>query len=313
MRIEPLLTCSPATGALRPVTEDLLAEVYLAPRVAELCLVDHLGPGAPWSDSFAAAPEETARAVEAGIIAVAHATPTLDPSGIALENLPEGRARSHLAAVRDLWRDIGILPGPLNTWKHVLQSRAADALEALPPASPDCPFATPAETSLARTLRSHHGDSDALPPPALATEGTALRNLQDQIGRHSGQFAPDSSITCYGLRDPREEAEFAAALAQSLLDTGRVDHPGEIGLLAPEDHAYALSLQEAFDRVGLPLSGLPTEPAQRDKARELLSLLLVLLKGPASRTALASLYIAPGMPWPTETGRRMARELIDRG
>lgn len=313
MRIDPLLTRSPATGALRPITEDLLAEVYLAPRVAQLCLVDHLGAGAPWSDSFAASPEETARAVEAGLLAVAHAAPMLDPAEIVTDTLPDGRARNHLDALRALWRDIGTLPDPLNTWRHVLQSKAADALEPLPTADPDCSFATPAEASLARTLRTHHGEADALPPPPLAAEGTALRNLQDRFGRHSDQFAPDPSVACHGLRDPREEAEFTAALAQSLLDTGRVDHPGEIGLLAPDGPAYDLPLQDAFDRVGLPLSGLPTEPAQRDQAGELLSLLLVLLKGPAPRTALASIYITPGMPWPAATGRRMARELIDRG
>lgn len=35
MRIAPLMTLSPATGAQRPVTEDLLAEVYLAPKVPD--------------------------------------------------------------------------------------------------------------------------------------------------------------------------------------------------------------------------------------------------------------------------------------
>ena len=73
MRIDPLITRSPATGALRPVTEDLLAEVYLAPRRPELNLGDHLGSGAPWSDSFTAAPDETAQAVEAGLLALAEA------------------------------------------------------------------------------------------------------------------------------------------------------------------------------------------------------------------------------------------------
>jgi len=313
MRIDPLLTCSPATCALRPVTEELLAEVYLAPRGAELCVVDHLGPGAPWSDSFATAPEETARAVEAGLAAVARASPRLDPSDIAPESLPEGRARRHLAALRDLWRDLGTLPEPLNTWHHVLRCTAAAALEPLPPAGRACPFATPAEAALDGTLRAHHGDAQGPPPSAMAPEGTALRRLQDRLGRPSESVAPDSSIGCHGLRDPGEEAEFAAALAQSLLDKGNVDHPGEIGLLAPDGPAYALPLQEAFDRVGLPLSGLPADPAQRDTAGEVLSLLLVLLEGPAPRTALASLCIAPGMPWPAEAGRRMAREVIDRG
>lgn len=313
MRIDPLLTRSPETGALRPVTEDLLAEVYLAPQRPDLRLGDHLGPGTPWSESFEAAPEETARAVEAGLLAVAHATPFLDPSYLSPEALPEGRARSHLAALRDLWRDVGTLPGQLDTWRHVLNARAGDALEALPLATPDCPFATPAEGALARVLRAHHGAVESPSASSSAKEGSALRHIQDHLGRRSAKIAPDGSITCHGLRDPREEAEFAAALAQSMLEAGRMENASEIGLLLPQGSAYTLALREAFDRVGLPLSGLPEQDARRDTTGELLSLLLVLLQGPAPRTALASLYVAPGMPWPPETGRRMAREVIDRG
>jgi hypothetical protein len=313
MRIDPLLTRSPESGALRPVTDDLLAEVYLSPQRPDLRLGDHLGPGAPWSESFEAAPEETARAVEAGLLAVAHATPYLDPSYLSPEALPEGRARSHLAALRDLWRDLGALPGQLDTWRHVLNAKAGDALEALPLATPDCPFATPAEGALAGTLRAHHGAAEAPPASSSDKEGSALRHIQDHLGRRSDEIAPDGSIACHGLRDPREETEFAAALAQSMLEAGRVESASEIGLLVPDGPAYALSLREAFDRVGLPLSGLPEQDARRDTTGELLPLLLVLLQGPAPRTALASLYVAPGMPWSPETGRRMAREVIDRG
>ena len=117
MRIDPLMTRSPATGARRHVTDDLLAEVYLAPRQDVLPLVDHLADrsNAPWSESFAAAPEETARGVETGLMALAHATPHLDPADIVTDHLPQGRARSHLTALRDLWADLGHLPGPLTT------------------------------------------------------------------------------------------------------------------------------------------------------------------------------------------------------
>ncbi|TDE40846.1 PD-(D/E)XK nuclease family protein [Antarcticimicrobium sediminis] len=313
MRIDPLMTRSPATDALRYVTDDLLADVYLAPQVPDPNLLKHLGPGAPWSESFTAAPEETALAVKAGLMGLAHATPFLDPSNVVPDTLPEGRARSHLTALRDLWCDLGTLPGPLNTWRHVLHGTASDALEPLSLVDDGCAFASPAETALARALRAHHGRVDAIAPPPLAMDGTALRHLQDHLGRRSDKVTPDSSVTCHGLRDPREEAECAAAMAQSQMDDGRVDHPGEIGLLAPDGPAYSLALQEAFDRIGLPLSGLPAQSTLRDGPGEVLSLLLVLLSGPAPRTAMASLYVAPGMPWPPETGRKMAREVIDRG
>lgn len=313
MRIAPLITRSPATDALRYVTDDLLAEVYLAPEMPDPSLVELLGPGAPWSESFSAAPEETARAVKAGLMALAHATPQLDPSDVMLDNLPEGRARSHLTALRDLWCDLGSLPGPLSRWRHILQSTAADALEPLPLVGEDCAFASPAEATLANALRAHHGHAEGVQAAPLANDGTALRHLQNSLGLRSNKVTPDPSVTCHGLRDPHEEAAYAAAFAQSHLDDGRVDHPGEIGLLVPDGPTYALALQEAFDRGGLPLSGLPAQPTLRDGPGEVLSLLLVLLSGPAPRTALASLCIAPGMPWPAETGRKMARELIDRG
>lgn len=315
MRIDPLMTRSPATGARRHVTDDLLAEVYLAPRQDVLPLVDHLADrsNAPWSESFAAAPEETARGVETGLMALAHATPHLDPADIVTDHLPQGRARSHLTALRDLWADLGHLPGPLTTWRHVLDSAATDALEPLLLIGADCPFATPAEAALAATLRAHHGTAEGPAPQPLAAEGSALRHLQDHLGRRSDAVAPDPSVTCHGLRDPQEEAECAAALAQAMLDQGRVDHPAEIGILAPDGPTYALALQEAFDRVGLPLSGLPAQTMQRDVSGEVLSLLLVLLSGPAPRTALGSLFVAAFMPWSAATGRKMAREVIDRG
>ena len=31
MRLDPLLTSAPVTGAIRPITEDLLRDVYIAP------------------------------------------------------------------------------------------------------------------------------------------------------------------------------------------------------------------------------------------------------------------------------------------
>jgi hypothetical protein len=323
MRIDHLLTRNALTGAVRHITDDLLAEVYLAPRKEAPDLADHLtGRNAPWSQSFAAAPEETARAVEAGLVTVARATPTLDPEALAPSALPDGRARTHLTALRDLWRDVANLPGPLAIWAHVLRSPAAQALEPLPLLDPTlCAFADPAETALAETLQAHHG---AAPAPALATwaarhptrQGagqSALGQIQDKLGRGSEATTPDDTVTCYGLRDPREEMDFAAACARRMLDDGIVDTPQEIGLLVPDDPAYQLGLGEAFDRIGLPLSGLPAGPILRDVTGELLSLLLVLLQGPTPRTALASLYISPLMPWSTETGRQMARQVMDRG
>ena len=58
-----------------------------------------------------------------------------------------------------------------------------------------------------------------------------LGHLQAVIGRSSGAVTLDNTVAAFGLRDPREEAEFAAARAQQMLDDGIVATPSEIGVL----------------------------------------------------------------------------------
>ena len=43
--------------------------------------------------------------MEAALVSVMRAVPTLDPAALVPEALPEGRAGSHLSALRDLWRE----------------------------------------------------------------------------------------------------------------------------------------------------------------------------------------------------------------
>lgn len=317
MRIDPLLTHSPVTGAVRYLTESLLAEVYLAPRAEAPDMMRLLeGRAGPWAASLAAAPTETVRAVEAGLDRVMRATRSLDPSEIEPERLAACRARDHLAALVELWRDLGTLPGGLATVAHVLGSEAEHALEPLPLVLPvNCAHADPVEVALADRLMAHHGAVKGV-QSAISRDATAqgaLGNIQQSLGRPAAPGTADDAVRIYALRDPREEAEFAAALAQRMLDTGVVARDAEIGVLLPDDPAYAAALGEAFERVGLALSGAPDAELARDVAGEVLSLLLTLMQGPAPRTALASLYTAPGMPWREEAGRQMAREVIDRG
>lgn len=313
MRIDPLLTISPITYAIRPVTTDLLRETYLAPAFSEPSLANLLSDRpAPWAKSLAAAPEATSSAVTSGLVGLAHAVPELDPSAINLGRLPQGRAHTHLAALRYLWSDLGGLPEPLTTWAHVMGRSKEDALEPLPLFDyTPCLFATPAETALAETLVAHHGVAGTSEKIALASG--SLGQVQAYLGRASDQIAPDNSLAFFGLRDPQQEAEFAAARVQQMLDSGQIDAPYEAGLLVPEDATYLSALREAFDRLGLPLSGLPTDPLMRDSARETLLLLLTLLENPHASTARASLFLAPHMPWSREAGRKMAREIMQRG
>ncbi len=323
MRIDPLLTANPITGAVRYVTDDLLRETYLAPKPRDLDLVATLeGRNAPWSASFETAPAETTRAIEAALTTVARSTQSLSPTELDVSALPECRAKTHLAALKELWTDLGNLPEPLAAWARVICSEAKDALEPLPILDPSpCPHADAAEAALVEALTRQHG---AAPEAALTSwrqrqprgDGAAVGGygiIQKHLGAARDPVEHDPTVSCFGLRDPREEAQFAAALAQRMLNDGSVDGPGEIGFLVPDDPAYMLAMQEGCERLGLPLSGAPEEAARRDLTGELLSLLLVLLSVPAPRTALASLYISPLMPWTRDVGHEMAREVMDYG
>jgi hypothetical protein len=323
MRIDPLLTANPITGAVRYVTDDLLRETYLAPKPRDLDLVATLeGRNAPWNASYEAAPAETTRAIEAALTAVARSTQSLSPEEIDASALPECRAKTHLVALKDLWRDLGKLPEPLAAWARVISSEAKEALEPLPVLDPSqCRHADAAEAALVEALTLQHGVAPEVvltrwrqrqprgDGPVVGGYGT----IQKHLGAATDQVERDPTVSCFGLRDPREEAQFASALAQRMLDDGRVDGPGEIGLLVPDDPAYVLALQECCERLGLPLSGTPEEAAKRDLTSELLSLLLILLSVPAPRTALSSLYASPLMPWTRDVGRQMAREVMDYG
>lgn len=323
MRIDPLMTAAPHTGAVRYLTDDLLADTYLAPRAPDGYPTAALEfRSAPWRDSLEAAPAETQRAIERGLAGLARATRSLDPAEIDLSRLPESRARAHLAALKSLWQDTGHLPAPLSVWAHVLGARTGDALEPLPLIDPGpCPHEDAAETALRTALAAHHG---AVPEPVAAhwarrqpargaTAPGSYGALQEHLGTAAAPMGRDGRVTCHGLRDPAEEARFAAALAQRMIDDGRASDPREIGILAPDDPVTLRALRDSCDALGLPLAGAPGAAGTRDLAGEALSLALVLLSGPAPRTALASLFVSPLMPWPRETGRAMAREVMERG
>ena len=323
MRIDPLLTANPITGAERYVTDDLLRETYLTPKSSDLDLANSLkGRNAPWSASFKTAPTETTRTVEAALTAVARSTRSLSSAELELSTLPECRAKTHLVALKELWDDLGQLPEPLAIWAHVTGCEAKDAIEPLPILDPSpCPHADAAEAALVEALIRHHG---AAPDAALnnwrcrqpqcdGSAGGSYGAIQEHLGAATDKVEHDRTLSCFGLRDPREEAQFAAALAQRMLDDGRVASPSEIGLIAPDDTVYMMAIQESCEQLGLPLSGAPEKAATRDLSGELFSLLLVLLSAPAPRTALASLYVSPLIPWPREIGQRMAREVMDYG
>ncbi len=312
MQIDPLMTRSPLTGALRHVTTDLLAEVYLAPSQQKIDFANLLkNRPAPWSESLDVAPAATLRAIERALSDVMRSTHNLSPDNIDTTSLPEGRAKKHLSSLVELWCETNYMPRELQVWRHVLMSGAEDALESLPiVGDAPCPFAAPAEAALRARLADHHGTVPA--EKQIPFAASSLGSLQESLGRDARKTVPDESVRIFGLRDPNEEAQMAAAQAQSLLETGVVDAASEIGVLVPGDSNIS-ALIAAFERVGLQLSGLPSEPASRDHVSEILLAFLAGLRAPAPRSALATISSSPLMPWTAALGRQLARDFIQSG
>lgn len=321
MRIDPLFTRHPSTGAIRRVTPSLLAEIYLVPKAHPLDLGSVVRADDPWAASHAAAPRETEAVLLAALRAVAVGTPDMVPSSLKPEALPEGRARDHLAGLKRLWERMdGKLPDDLGTCRHVLSSCSADALEPLPlVGNSPCRFANPAERALESLLRHQHGTVSA---EILAAGGTshfgaapfapgALGAIQAGLSSSDASVSPDDTVAFWGLRDPVEEAAFAAGMIQKLLDDGTVSSPAEVAILVPGTN-YSPLVAEAFETAGLPLSG-GEGPAIRDLAADLMANVLRVLEGPGTRMALAAALTSPLMPWSAARGSAMARQLMDRG
>jgi len=314
MQLVPLTTKSPVTGATRIITSDLLNETYLTPRSDCFDPGKHIDDAVfPWAQSYLQDPEGVEVAVKAALIDLMHATPGLNPENIDLQNLPDGRAKTHLMALKTLWIKVGILPEDLAAIHHVLSCEKTDALEALPltTATP-CPFATRAQESLHAALMSHHGN--LLGDETKATANGTLKHIQENLvsAALSGSVPQDKdeSVAIFGLRDPIEEASFVAAHIQKLCDEGM--HWEDFGVLAPDDPIYHSALQTAFERVGIVLSG--AEGAiKRDHKGELLTLALTCLKSHNSNMARASLCLSPLMPWNAEEGCRLADAIMFGG
>ncbi|MBD9541426.1 PD-(D/E)XK nuclease family protein [Ensifer sp. ENS04] len=311
MRLSPLETRSPTTGAERPVTPDLLASTFLAPRAAAYELTDVLQNfEAPWSDSYAVAPDEVSQHIAAALRQLALATPGLSVQAIDLSNLPNGRARHHLAALKSLWERMeDALPEDLHIARHVLACSSDDALEPLPIVGGPCPFESRAEAALREHLAALFG---TVPESTNATLANgALGHVQRHLLDTSPPVSSDDALHVFGLRDPREEISFAAARAQALNRRGF--RAQDIGLLVPDDPAYQLAIEPAFNRVGLQLSGMTAPLSLRDHVGEFLTNLLAVLRGPAPRMALASLCLSPLAQWPAVAGRNFANEYIENG
>lgn len=318
MRLDPLLYAHPLTGAVMPVTTDLLSETYLAPRAEAWDIEGALAdPSAPWAESLQIAPTETQDAIERALRGVMQATPGLDPAAVTPDHLPSSRAKRHLEALCNVWAETGTLPEDLAIIRHVLSCDAEQAVAPLPVLDlGDDPFSTPAEAALAAQLFRHHGSAPSVrleawraSQPQGAAAG-AISHVQRNLLCGAPTVARDATLGFFAFRDSLAEAQFAAALARRMLEDGRAAEASDIALLVPETPTRLAHLAEAFDDQGVPLSGLPEAAGLRDLAGELATLALRSFRPPAPAMALASLAVLPLMPWPAATGAALARDLM---
>ncbi|MBF0420053.1 MAG: PD-(D/E)XK nuclease family protein [Magnetococcales bacterium] len=141
---------------------------------------------------------------------------------------------------------------------------------------------------------------------------TALAQVQQRIFLEEKKSFPlDASLQWLGVRDYLEEIEVSAGMIQERMQRDKKLQFRDFALLVPEDPDYLTALQTTFSRASLPLSGMPGVQSHRDLGREAILYFLTCQPKPAPAMALASLVTSPLMPWNQETGKRLAREIMN--
>lgn len=311
MQLSPLYSQHPFTSAVRAITADLLDEIYLRPRSEGFDISDLVAErDFPWAESFKQDPSGVEQNIWAMLRDLMQATPELDARNIDLSLLPDGRAKTHLSALKTLWERCGTLPEDLATIRHVISSSADDALDSLPLTSKTpCPQANEAQRSLHNALLEHHGAQTFREETAPYARGF-LGHVQEHLLSDRAPRTLDDSVMLVGVRDLIEEAEFTAARIQKRCSEGM--RPEDFGILLPDEPLHHSAIRSAFVRLGIPLSGASGD-ALRDHSVEVLSLALNCFKSHSAKMAKASLCLSPLMPWSIQQGRDISRAIMFGG
>lgn len=304
----PFLVVDPRSGLQYRLTETGLAELSLAPKAPEWtpgrAILEN--PDPVWRDSLANAPVETISAVSAALEGLVLATADLRaPATLPME---DSRARRHLDALVDLWRKLGdALPEGLAPVRHVLELPHGRFLDPLPVVQGSLdPHAPAAMKALYARLQQEFGAAEAPAKGRAAREGSRLHALQGGVAEAAIEAGPkDDSLAFYGLRDLAACADFAAARARALIESGISAR--EIAVLASGDPRQ---VARAFAEQGVPISGLPASLPERDIIGEAALQLALAKRTPTPAMVLASLALSPLMPWSAQTGRDLAESLI---
>jgi hypothetical protein len=305
----PFLVADPRSGLHYRLTDTGLAELSLAPKAQEWApgRVIAEEPHPVWQESLANAPVETMSAVSAALEGLVLATADLRvPSGGAMG---DGRAGRHLDALIALWRKLGdALPEGLAAVRHVLDLPHGRFLDPLPVVEGSLdPHAPAAMKALYGRLKDEFGAVAAPAKARAAREGSRLHALQGGVAEAAIEAGPkDGSLAFYGLRDLAACADFAAARAGALIESGIAAR--EIAVLASGDPRQ---IARAFAEQGVPISGLPASLPERDIVGETALQLALAKRTPTPAMVIASLALSPLMPWSAQTGRDLAESIMN--
>lgn len=304
----PFLVADPRSGLQYRLTDTGLAELSLSPIAAEWApgraIAEALDP--VWTESLANAPVETISAVSGALGDLVLATPDLRPP--AVEGLPDSRARRHLLALIGLWRTLGdALPEGLAPVRHALNLPHGRFLDPLPVVEGSLdPLAPIAMQALYARLKGEFGAVPAAPNARAARVGSRLHAVQGGVAAQEIDIGPlDDSLTFFGLRDPASCADFAAARARALIESGAPAR--DIAVLTGNDPRQ---IARAFVAQGVPLSGLPASLPERDVIGETALHLALTKRPPTPAMVLASIALSPLMPWAAQTGRDLSESLM---
>jgi len=306
----PFSVADPRSGLHYRLTDTGLAELSLAPQAPEWAprrvIVED--PNPVWRDSMANAPTETISAISTALEDLVQATSDLRvPPEITLQ---DGRARRHLDALIDLWCRLGdALPDGLAPVRHVLELPHGRFLDPLPVVEGSLdPNAPAAMKALYERLEREFGvvASPDKKGRRAAAEGSRLHALQGGVSAVLiGPATQDDSLSFYGLRDVAACADFAAARARALIESGV--QARDIAVMISGDPRQ---IARAFAEQGVPISGLPGRLPERDVVGETALQLALAKRTPTPAMVLASLALSPLMPWSAQTGRNLAESLI---
>lgn len=304
----PFLVVDPRSGLQYRLTDTSLAELSLSPIAAEWlpgrAIIET--PDPVWAESLANAPVETISAVTAALTDFVLATPDLKVPVV--DHLPDSRAKRHLVALVGLWQRLGdALPEGLAPLRHVLDLPHGRFLDPVPVVEDSLdPMAPAAMQALYARLKAEFGSIPAAVRTRAAQVGSRLHALQGGVAAQVIEASPcDDSLTFFGLRDPAACADFAAAHARALIETGVP--PREVAVQTGDDPRQ---IARAFAAQGVPLSGLPAELPERDIIGETALYLALAKRPPTPGMVLASLALSPLMPWAAQTGRDLAESLM---